>query len=209
MGKIKEAMSRLHLIKKILVKRNNNIHIPKSVKIKIEINGKNNTIEIADNVIINEGTIKIFGNNSLIRIGEKTRFQKINFWLEDNGSKIIIGRNCNFCGEADISCIEGHTIKIGNNLLVSRNFSIVNGDSHSIIDLNGKRINKSTDMVIEDHVWIGKNVSILKGGSIGQDTIVGANSLVTKNFKNKHNVVLAGNPAKVIREQVNWDHKRF
>ena len=156
--------------------RKNKISAPLCVKIKIF--GKNNKIIIPKNNRISKCSVKIFGSNSFLEIGENNYFNDISFWFEDNNSKIIVGRDNNFCGNIEIACIEGKTIKIGNDLLVAKNVSIVNGDSHSIVNLAGERQNPSTDISIGNHVWIGKNVSVLKNGSIGSNVIVGANSLL-------------------------------
>jgi acetyltransferase-like isoleucine patch superfamily enzyme len=57
-------------------------------------------------------------------------------------------------------------------------------------------------IVIEDNVWIGCNVIILKGVTIGAGSIVAAGSIVTKNVP--ADSIVAGNPAKVIKENVKW-----
>ncbi len=56
---------------------------------------------------------------------------------------------------------------------------------------------KSAPVVIEDHVWIGFNVAILKGVTIGKGAIIGAGSVVTKDIPD--NCVVYGNPAKIKR----------
>ena len=55
--------------------------------------------------------------------------------------------------------------------------------------------------IIEDDAWIGVNVIILKGLTIGKGAIIGAGSVVTKNVPPM--TLVAGNPAKVIKELVN------
>ena len=57
-------------------------------------------------------------------------------------------------------------------------------------------------MIIGDHVWICSNVSITKGVTIGEGAIISANSVVSSNVP-AHTIV-AGNPAKVIAENVIW-----
>ena len=67
-------------------------------------------------------------------------------------------------------------------------------------DINPKtRINASAKPVkIGKNVWIGADCTILPGVIIGENSIIGAGSVVTKNIPN--NVIVAGNPAKLIRE---------
>ena len=65
-----------------------------------------------------------------------------------------------------------------------------------------KKSEYDQDVIIESNVWIGCNVTILKGVTIGDNAIVGAGSVVTKNVR--PNTVVVGNPAKVIRENISW-----
>ena len=58
-------------------------------------------------------------------------------------------------------------------------------------------------IIIGDRVWIGTQATILKNAQIANDTIIGARSVVTKKF-DKSNIAIAGNPAKIIKENVAW-----
>ncbi len=58
-------------------------------------------------------------------------------------------------------------------------------------------------MIIGNHVWIGENALILKGVKIGDNSIVGAGSVVTKDVPN--NSIVAGNPARIIKNNINWE----
>lgn len=82
------------------------------------------------------------------------------------------------------------------------------GDSHSIVDMSGERINHAEDVVIGDHVWIGYRVLINKGAVIPENTIIGTGAVVTKSFE-EPNTVLAGVPAKVVKKDVNWRKERL
>ena len=60
----------------------------------------------------------------------------------------------------------------------------------------------SAPVIIENHVWIGKNVTILKGVTIGEGAIIGAGSVVSKSIP--PHCLAVGNPAKVIKENLTW-----
>ena len=53
-------------------------------------------------------------------------------------------------------------------------------------------------MHIEDNVWIGDHATVLKGVTIGRNSVVAARAVVTRDVP--ANVVVAGNPARVVRE---------
>ena len=52
-------------------------------------------------------------------------------------------------------------------------------------------------------MWCGREVRILKNASIGNDSIIGASSVVTKNFADS-NIAIGGNPAKIIKRNITW-----
>ena len=83
--------------------------------------------------------------------------------------------------------------------MFSSNIAIVTGDSHSILDNNGKRINPSASISISDHVWVGQKVIITKGVYIAKDCVIGAGAVVTKDIPEYS--VAAGVPAKVVKSR--------
>jgi maltose O-acetyltransferase len=91
------------------------------------------------------------------------------------------------------------SIKIGSNVLIGPFVSIT--ATNHVKGKDGSFRNEDfseSEVVIEDNVWIGGHVSVLAGVHIGCGSIVAAGSIVTKNVPN--NVVVAGIPAKVIKE---------
>lgn len=128
--------------------------------------------------------------------------------FEDDNCKIIIGDNTSV-GSAHISATEpDKSIIIGSDCLFSYNIELRTGDSHSIIDLNtDKRINYAKDIVIGNHVWIGALSIILKGVQIGDNSIIGTNSLVTSIIPG--NSLAVGVPARVVKENVGWKSERI
>ena len=110
-------------------------------------------------------------------------------------ASIKIGNECGLSGTV-IGAAE--SIKIGNNVFFGANTLVTDFDWHAVDPEHRKTGKpKSAPIVIEDNVWIGINAVILKGVSIGQNTIIGANSLVVKDIP--ANVIAGGNPCKVIK----------
>lgn len=92
--------------------------------------------------------------------------------------------------------------------MFSYNIELRTGDSHSIIDLEtNKRINFAEDIVIGNYVWIGAHCIILKGVEIGDNCIVGTNSIITKSIC--QNSLSVGIPAKIVKRNVTWKKERI
>lgn len=92
-------------------------------------------------------------------------------------------------------------IEIGYHTYISDNVSIQDSDNHYIKYEGIERLN-NLPIIIGDYVWIAKNAIILKGVTIGNGAIIAAGSIVTKNVPER--CLVAGNPAKVIKENVEW-----
>jgi len=90
-------------------------------------------------------------------------------------------------------------IEIGNNTVISENVAIWDSDAHQTIK---KDHLSPKPVVIGNDVWIGTNVTILKGVRIGDGAIIAAGSLVNKDIPEK--CLAAGIPAKVVSENVGW-----
>ena len=107
-------------------------------------------------------------------------------------AQIIIGDKCGFSG---VSIVADKMVKLGNHVTIGANSIIGDRDGHPEIFKS-----EPQPILIGDNVWIGMNCTILKGVSIGKNSIIGANSLVTKNIP--PNVIAVGNPCRVIKERI-------
>jgi len=103
---------------------------------------------------------------------------------------LIIGNNCGFSGTV-IGCFL--QIILGNNVRCGANTLITDSDWHE----DDYRAGRAKAIVIKDNVWLGEGVKVLKGVCIGENSVIGAGSVVTKDIP--ANVVAAGNPCKVIK----------
>ena len=180
----------------------------KLVGCKLNISGKNNTIIIEDSFMRNV-RINITGDNHVIHLHKGVRFlEGGRIRLEDSGNRLEIKEKSNIIN-AFFSLADCDTsITVGEDCLLSSDVVVRTSDSHSIIDLKtGQRINFGKSVVIGNHVWVGNGVNILKGSEIGNDCIIGTQSLVTRSIPD--NSLAVGNPTKVIKTDVTWNVKRI
>lgn len=121
------------------------------------------------------------------------------------GDNVIININCTF--------VDCNKIEIGNNVLIASNVQIYTA-THST-NVNERLVDNwdsnsefpyfrtfSQPIKIENNVWIGGGVIILPGVTIGENSVIGAGSIVTKSIP--ANSVAVGNPCKVIRKTDNY-----
>lgn len=189
--------------KNIIIKNSNYFNIG-----KFEIHGNNNMIDLGKNNRFYDINVFIYGSNHRLIIGNNCILKNTTFWFEDHDCVIIIGDNTTIEG-AHIAVTEPFSrIDVGHDCMFSMNIDIRNGDSHSIINLlNSKRINYAKNIRIGNRVWIGKNCTILKGINIGDDSVVGTQSLVTKDIPG--NSIAVGSPARVVKDNICWKRERI
>jgi acetyltransferase-like isoleucine patch superfamily enzyme len=173
--------------------------------------GKGNKIIIGKNNRIEGLKIVIQGNNNVIKIGKNNRLdENSSIWIEGNNLSTQIGDNCTFEGVHLANTENNTTLEIGNDCMFSSGIEIRTGDSHSIVSVSEQhlRLNHAKNVTIGNHVWVGAHVSILKGVFLADNNIVGTKSVVTKSFL-LENTVIAGCPARVVKENVDWVRERI
>ena len=119
------------------------------------------------------------------------------------GGKIVCGDNVTFNAHSKILCT--HDIQIGNNVRLGWDTMLKDGDGHAICDETGKVFNVNRSIIIGNDVWVGAEVSLLKGAVVANGSVVGFRSLVTKRFE-QPNVIITGSPAKIVKENIKWIH---
>ena len=170
--------------------------------------GGNNIIKIGKDTRIRSIKVSFSGHNIHLIIGSNCNLNGIKILLYGDNNKIIIGNNVFLNGSRiqpiTINACEGKIISIGDNCIFSNNIEIHTTDYHTIFDKDSNRTNHASDINIGEHCWIGLRVVILKGSSLPSNTIVGAGTIVSGRFEKTH-CLLAGIPAKVIKEDIYWD----
>ena len=176
--------------------------------LKIISYGRDNEIIIGDFVRIKNSTIIFHGNNNRIIIKDFSSLNQIELYTEDSNNEILIGSHTSLCGKAHFAAIEGTKIHIGDNCLFSSDLHFRTGDSHSILNMQGERINKSQDIIIEDHVWVGTKVTCLKGVHVSRDSVVAVTTTICKDY-DAPNVIIGGVPGRIIKTDINWSCERI
>jgi acetyltransferase-like isoleucine patch superfamily enzyme len=114
----------------------------------------------------------------------------------NDGAKLTLGSGY-INNNATIDCF--NDITIGHGVAISSGVTIRDSDNHAI---NGNTT-ISAPIVIEDHVWIGLNATILKGVRIGAGAVVAAGAVVTADVL--PNTLVGGVPAKVLKQAITWE----
>lgn len=107
---------------------------------------------------------------------------------------IMVGSGCGLSGTV-IGAAQ--RIEIGNNVLFGANSTITDTDWHGIAPDKRREPGAAAPVIIGDNVWIGLNATVLKGVTIGKNSIIGAGSVVAKSIP--ANVIASGQPARIIK----------
>jgi maltose O-acetyltransferase len=115
----------------------------------------------------------------------------------NNNAKISLGNHVKINNNCCIVANES-TIIIDNNVLIGFNCQIINSDFHNL-DPKQRILGtfESKPVHIAENVFLGNNVTILKGVAIGRNSVIAAGSVVVNDIP--ENVIAGGNPAKVLR----------
>lgn len=221
MKKLKKILKKINLKKFFYYKRvcaNNNIVICDKDKscIDMKIRGKNNIIKIGklNSCAESKITINVYGDNNEIFIDGNVYCGKLDIiigvyssnFAPVTNAKIYIGQSTTIEDATFALYNSNSEIEIGERCMFAYGIVVYNTDAHPIFDLDSKKIiNKVGKLKICKHCWIGAHSTILKNSIISDDSIIGYGSVVSGKFS-KSNVAIAGNPAKVIKENIMWDN---
>ena len=176
----------------------------------VDVKGQNNTIIIGSKFKFNDCAIHCFGRDNEIIIDDtKYYFTNLNINLSEKtiNTRLHIKENVSI-GGLDLFCwCMNSKISIGKESMLSNGIKIICGDGHIIYDNKTDEYlynNNNKFCEIGDHVWIGMNNIICKNVKIPNNCIIGAGSVVTKSFS-EENCAIAGNPAKIIKKNINWN----
>lgn len=140
----------------------------------------NGSIKIGSIGVKNRLHIKIMGERAKFEIGDETSLVSVNVIVNSDGI-VSIGKDC----------------------MISHTVTLMQSDQHLIFDAEtGKRVNFPKNIVIGNHVWLGRECELLGGAEIGNNSIVGARAVTSGKFPS--NVIIVGSPAQIIRKGIVW-----
>ena len=188
--------------------RNNNISLSGiNNRININLEGDNNSIIIESGQISNL-RISVSGNNHSVIIRAHRGISNTNIVIFDNKNNLYIDEDTGIGGARFVIGGRENYIKLGKSNMISDNVEFWATDSHSILEQHTKkRINIDKPITLMDHVWIGCNVSVLKGVIINQNSIIGMGSVVTTDVP--ENCVSVGNPNRTVKKNITWCIERL
>lgn len=198
----------------------------KSILFPLRIQGKNNRLVLGTRIPrFNHFVIRAFGNDNQISIGKDCLLSDTDILLLGNDNHLIIEDKVRFMGPCRIRMggnstlhikynagirgvefnVKDGIIEVGELCMFSHGIILRNHDSHKILDpRTGIQLNLPKDITLGNHVWIGQNVTILKGCNIGSDSVIGTGSIVTKGCE--PGSVITGVPARVVKDGITWDY---
>lgn len=107
----------------------------------------------------------------------------------------------------NLTMVDDCDIFVGNNVMFGPNVTVSAGTHPIHPELRSKQAQYNIPIHIGNNVWIGANSVILTGVNIGDNSVIGAGSIVTKDIPS--NVIAVGNPCRVLREINENDMKYY
>ncbi len=205
-GKIRRLLG-LHLSRKIQGSGNTLSLDGYYDDIRIDIRGNDNTLIFEKNVKVTHALFRIHGNNCRIVIGRNVRIGSGEFWVEDNACILSIGENSTIESGHFAVTEDGSELRIGSDCMLAKEIEIRTGDSHSLLNSEGERINPAGHVIVDEHVWIASRAMVLKNVHIQKGAVIAAGAIVTADVA-AHSIV-AGNPARQVKQDIRWTRQRI
>ncbi len=172
--------------------------------IDIIIRGSNNKLTIHPDARITKLNLVFDCDNGSLVIGSNTKHGVSMFIRIGQDSTVNIGNDVTTTTLCTVSAVEGATVSFGNDVMIASGNHFRSDDSHPIFDVStGKRVNPTKDISIGNHVWFGEQAVALAGAIVGDGTVIGFRSIVTRKIPN--NCIAVGSPAKVVRKNIAWE----
>ncbi len=188
---------------KLISSPNNSVELIKSTisRSKIRIEGTGNTL-FTNTADIAHSTIIVQGEKNSIKIEKNACIRGTTIIIQGDYCSVSIGANTTFGGVRIVNIGTDCSVNIGADCMFSDNIEIWASDSHPIYNESHEMINHEESICIGDKVWVGAHARILKGVSVGNGSVIGMGSTVTKNIP--PSVISVGSPNRTVKERITW-----
>lgn len=195
------------------------LKLEEAIKLPIIVHHKVKFIDLSGKLVLNSepklGMVKIgFGSSRAFDMNRRTTICIDGKLILNgrvsigNGSNIEISGTCemgdNYIITANSKVICKNKIEFGKNCMISWDCLIMDSDHHKIYDNDNIIINENKPIIIGDNVWIGCRSIVMKGSKIKENSVVGAQSIVTGIFE--ENNLIVGSPARKLKQNISWDY---
>lgn len=227
-SKMKRLIRRpLHIIKQLIINPNGvswGKYVYYNYLCKSVIREGNGKIIPYKNAIINlDKTARIYVRGGNIEIGinklknskaeTHVRIENNAVWESNNGCGLFyntvleIKANAHFTSgyftaNGGSVIVVAKKITFGEDVMLGRNIIVYDSDFHKVYNKEGQR-SEPKEVIIEDHVWLTSNVTVLKGVRIGKDSLITAQTLIRKDFPEK-SIISSGASGRVISNEAHW-----
>ncbi|MDO5340830.1 MAG: Coenzyme F420 hydrogenase/dehydrogenase, beta subunit C-terminal domain [Bacteroidia bacterium] len=177
------------------------IHPSAKIRLGVPVLFGNNPVKgmkMSSCLRMEENTILEFHDGPLTRYGSGAYNLRYGAYIEIvNGGHLTIGQGA---ANVNLTIMCAKEVTIGNGVRIGRNVSIRDWNGPHVIVSDTYR--NHAPVSIEDHVWLCTGCTIMPGVTVGEGSVVAANSTVTKDVP-PHSLV-AGSPAKVVKSNIEW-----
>lgn len=162
-------------------------------------------VAIGRSVIVSEYCV-LDGRNSSdgesITIGDYAILSN-NVMLSCKDGSITIGDNVGINAQTVVQSTNGNAVTIGDDCVIGQRCLIIGGGNYDISDrealIRSSRIIEDGGVNVENNVWLGANVSVLGGVTVGQGSVAGAGAVISRSIPQFS--LCMGVPARVVRER--------
>lgn len=175
-------------------------------KVDVIFRGSNNRLVVHPGAAVVDLAVDFSGDGGSVEIGSTTKKRAgLRFSMRlGYESAVVVGSNVGCETRAFIRVSEGSRVIVGQDCMLASSIELRADDSHAIYDVHsGLRINPAAPIIIGEHVWLGKNAVVMAGVTIGDGSVIGFRSVVTRDVPN--NCIAAGAPARVVRRDIAWE----
>jgi acetyltransferase-like isoleucine patch superfamily enzyme len=149
------------------------------------------------------GQISVQGSDNAVIMCGGAWHSNFSVHVSGHGSLCFIGRGATFVNATMFVTGDGVSVVFGEDCMVSHGVMVRTYDQHAMIDLlSGAWVNEPKSVLIGPHVWLGQEVLVLKGATIGAGSIIGARSTVTGDIEAR--TLAIGAPARAVRSGISW-----